>query len=113
MPYNTESLADHDVRNVNWLDDRMALNHQTPLQYLQVTLGWRYMAAVTLETLSSNPNIGAGGGAAAATAIPCRAPATGAAASYSQRLACSSGRICDERRMRGGGTDSRVRAAVA
>ena len=43
----------------------LTLNYQTPFQPLQVTLGWRYMGSVTLETLSSNPNIGTGGSVAA------------------------------------------------
>ena len=44
----------------HWRHDWTA-TWSTPFQPLAVTVGWRYLDAVTLETLSSNKNLGTGG----------------------------------------------------
>jgi iron complex outermembrane receptor protein len=40
-----------------WRHD-MTVTWDTPLRALSVTAGWRFMSGVTLESLSSNPNLG-------------------------------------------------------
>jgi outer membrane receptor protein involved in Fe transport len=49
-----------------WRHD-MSVTWETPVQPLSVTLGWRYLDSVQLESLSSNPNLGAPGSVAAGT----------------------------------------------